>query len=105
MMIPPTPNLCRVNKNVVMYRFSKKVSLSNRTWKLPWTKPTFYKVRRSCKQLNEVSISGKAPHEVHKICEKLCEVRRICKQLYQVCRICQKLYEVRGTRKKLLWTL
>ena len=38
-------SLCRniVNNDhlVIMYRFSKKVSLSNLTWKLPWAKPTF----------------------------------------------------------------
>ena len=52
---------------VVLYRFSKMVSLSNLTWKLPWEKPTFYKVRRRCKQLNEVSRSGRAIHGVCRI--------------------------------------
>ena len=37
-------------------------------WKLPWVKPTFYKVCRSCKQLKEVR-SGKAFREVCKIWE------------------------------------
>ena len=83
-----------LNKMVIIYRFSKKVSVSNRTWKLPWVKPTFYKVRRSCKQLNEVSRSGKAFDEVPKIWE----------QLYKVCRIRQRIYKVCGTRKQLFWS-
>ena len=68
-------------------------------------KPTFYKVHRSYKQLNEVSRSGEVLHEVGKICEKLYEVRRICQQLFEVCRIHQQLYEDCGTCKKLLWNL
>ena len=90
-------------KWLLMYGFSKKVSLSNLTWKLPWVKPTFYKVHRSCKQLSEVSRSGKALHEVSKIFEQLYEVHRIYQQLYEVCRIRQQLYKVYGARKKLLW--
>ena len=43
-----------LNEVIVMYRFSKKVSLSNVTLKLPWAKQTFYKVGRSCKQLDEM---------------------------------------------------
>ena len=35
-------------------RFSKKVSLSNLTWKLTCVKPTFYKVRKSLTKLVEV---------------------------------------------------
>ena len=83
-----------LNKMVIIYRFSKKVSLSNRTWKLPRVKPNLYKVRRSCKQLNEVSTSGKAFDEVPKIWE----------QLYKVCRIRQRIYKVCGTLQQLFWS-
>ena len=88
-----------------MYNFSKKESLSNLMWKLPWAKTTFYKICRSYKQLSEISRSGKALDKVSKICEQLYEVHRICQELYEVCRICQKLYKVRGTHKNLLWSL
>ena len=94
-----------LNKVVIMYRFSKKVSLSNLTWKLSWAKPTFYKVHRSCKQLNEVSRSGKVLHKVTKICNQLCKFHRICQKLYKLHRICQQLYKVCGTHKHLLWSL
>ena len=82
--------------------FSKTVNLSNLTWKLPWVKPTFYKVHRSCKQLNEVNRSGKALHKVDKICKQCYEVHRIYHQLYEVCKICKQLYKVQRTRKQLL---
>ena len=71
-------------------------------WKLPWAKPNFYKVRRSCKQLNEVSKSGKILHKVSKISEQFYEDLRICQQHYEVRRICQHFYEVFATHKKVL---
>ena len=80
----------------------RTISFSNLTWKLPWTKPTFCKVCRSCKQLNEALRSEKALHEVPKICEQLYEVPRICQRPYEVRRIRQELYEVCGTHKQLL---
>ena len=64
--------------------FLKKVSASNLTRKLPWTKSIFYKVRISWKQLNEVSRSGEALHKVRRICQQLYEVRTIRQQLYKV---------------------
>ena len=88
-----------LNKVVIMYRFSKKVSPSNLIWKLPWAKQTFYKVWKTCKQLNKVSRSGKALHQVRKICRRLYKVRRICQRLYTVRRICQQLYKDCGTLK------
>ena len=59
--------------SLCIYEFSKKVSLSNLMlmWKLPWAKPTFYKVCRSCKQLNKVSTSGETLHKASKIWEHL----------------------------------
>ena len=68
-----------------MYRFSKNVNLSNLMRKLPWAKPTFHEVRRSCKQLDKV--------------------RRCEKKLYKVCKICEQLYEVCGTCQQHLESL
>ena len=72
------------HKVVVMYKFSKRVSLSN------------------LQKLYKVSRSGNALHEVCKIFKQLYKVGRICQQLYEVCRIHQQLYEVLGTHQQLL---
>ena len=93
------------NKVVIMYMFSKKVSLSNLTWKLSWAKPTFYKVRRSCKQLNEVCRSGKALHKVSKICEQLYKLRKFVNDFMKFLEFANNFTKFVRLAKKLLWSL
>ena len=84
-----------------MYKISKKVSLSNLTWKLPWVKPTFKFVESANNLMKLV--------EVGKHFTKLVKFAKNFTKFVEFANIFTKFAEytnnlVHGTRKQLLWS-
>ena len=106
------------NKVVVVYRISKKVSLSNLIWKLLWVKPTF-KFVEAANNLTKLVEVGKHFTKLVKfannfmkfiefanIFTKIVEYTNNCTKFmglannfYEGLRSCEQLYKVRGTRQ------
>ena len=102
-----------------MYRFFKKVSLSNLTWKLPWANPLFTRLVEAANNLTTLLEVEKHFTEFVKFannCTKFVEFANkfkkfvefaniatkfvgLANNFYEVRRSCEQLYKVPGTHQ------
>ena len=92
-----------------MYRFSKKVSLSKLTWKIPWTKPTFTKFVEAANNLTKLVEVGKHFTKFLKFANNFTkfeeftnnEVRRTHQNFTKSVGLASNFYEVRRSCEQL----